>query len=77
MNAHVYAVSCHFDDCVADCAFDCVSLYRAAATGRCSGAPGAKPEIIACVSAHAAIDKACDLLGLKLVKVRGGGGWFK
>jgi glutamate/tyrosine decarboxylase-like PLP-dependent enzyme len=30
---------------------------------------GAKPEVIACVSAHAAIDKACDLLGLKLVKV--------
>ncbi len=28
-----------------------------------------QPEIIACVSAHAAIDKACDLMGIKLVKV--------
>eukprot|EP00658_Telonema_sp_P-2_P062001 TRINITY_DN5065_c0_g1_i4.p1 TRINITY_DN5065_c0_g1~~TRINITY_DN5065_c0_g1_i4.p1 ORF type:complete len:427 (+),score=125.71 TRINITY_DN5065_c0_g1_i4:141-1421(+) len=27
------------------------------------------PEIIACVTAHAAIDKACDLLGIKLVHV--------
>lgn len=27
------------------------------------------PEIIACVSAHAAIDKACDLMGIKLIKV--------
>ncbi|CAH0518350.1 unnamed protein product [Peronospora belbahrii] len=28
-----------------------------------------KPEIIACVTAHAAIDKACDVLGIKLIKV--------
>ncbi|KAF1334873.1 Sphingosine-1-phosphate lyase, partial [Globisporangium splendens] len=28
-----------------------------------------KPEIIACVTAHAAIDKACELLGIKLIKV--------
>lgn len=28
-----------------------------------------KPEIIACVTAHAAIDKACEILGIKLVKV--------
>ena len=28
-----------------------------------------QPEIIACTSAHAAIDKACDLMGIKLVKV--------
>lgn len=27
------------------------------------------PEIIACVTAHAAIDKACEILGIKLVKV--------
>ncbi|KAJ1446813.1 pyridoxal phosphate-dependent transferase [Pelagophyceae sp. CCMP2097] len=26
-------------------------------------------EVVACVTAHAAIDKACDLLGLRLVKV--------
>ncbi|KAG7393981.1 Sphingosine-1-phosphate lyase 1 [Phytophthora pseudosyringae] len=29
----------------------------------------AKPEIIACVTAHAAIDKACEVLGIKLIKV--------
>lgn len=28
-----------------------------------------KPEIIACVTAHAAIDKACEILGIKLIKV--------
>jgi glutamate/tyrosine decarboxylase-like PLP-dependent enzyme len=28
-----------------------------------------KPEIVACVSAHAAIDKACDLLGIRLIKI--------
>lgn len=28
-----------------------------------------KPNIIAAVTAHAAIDKACDLLGIKLIKV--------
>lgn len=28
-----------------------------------------EPEIIACVSAHAAIDKACGLLGIRLIKV--------
>lgn len=27
------------------------------------------PELIACTSAHAAVDKACDLLGIKLVQV--------
>lgn len=27
-------------------------------------------EIVACVTAHAAIDKACELLGIRLVKVR-------
>jgi sphinganine-1-phosphate aldolase len=27
------------------------------------------PELIACTSAHAAVDKACDLLGIKLVHV--------
>jgi sphinganine-1-phosphate aldolase len=27
------------------------------------------PEIVACVSAHAAVDKACSLLGIKLIKV--------
>ena len=30
---------------------------------------GNMPEIIACISAHAAIDKACELLGIKLIKV--------
>lgn len=29
----------------------------------------AYPEMIACTSAHAAVDKACDLLGIKLVQV--------
>ncbi|TYZ68937.1 hypothetical protein PybrP1_012199 [[Pythium] brassicae (nom. inval.)] len=28
-----------------------------------------QPEIIACVTAHAAIDKACEVLGIKLIKV--------
>lgn len=28
-----------------------------------------QPEIIACVTAHAAIDKACEILGIKLIKV--------
>jgi sphinganine-1-phosphate aldolase len=28
-----------------------------------------QPEVVACVSAHAAIDKACDILGIKLIKV--------
>ena len=28
-----------------------------------------KPEVIACVTAHAAIDKACELLGIHLVRV--------
>lgn len=28
-----------------------------------------KPEVLACVSAHAAVDKACDLMGLKLVQI--------
>ncbi|KAJ0408037.1 hypothetical protein P43SY_000241 [Pythium insidiosum] len=28
-----------------------------------------KPEIIACVTAHAAIDKACEILDIKLIKV--------
>jgi sphinganine-1-phosphate aldolase len=28
-----------------------------------------EPEIIACVSAHAAIDKACGLFGIRLIKV--------
>ncbi|KAG2805685.1 hypothetical protein JG687_00014377 [Phytophthora cactorum] len=28
-----------------------------------------KPEIIACVTAHAAIDKACEILGIRLIKV--------
>ena len=28
-----------------------------------------RPEIIACVSAHAAVDKACDMLGITLIKV--------
>ncbi|RHY16014.1 hypothetical protein DYB32_010689 [Aphanomyces invadans] len=28
-----------------------------------------KPEIIAAVTAHAAIDKACDMLGIRLIKV--------
>ncbi|RLN36692.1 hypothetical protein BBJ28_00014216 [Nothophytophthora sp. Chile5] len=28
-----------------------------------------KPEIVACVTAHAAIDKACEILGIKLIKV--------
>ena len=28
-----------------------------------------QPEVVACVSAHAAIDKACDLLGIRLIKV--------
>ncbi|DBA04060.1 TPA: hypothetical protein N0F65_009407 [Lagenidium giganteum] len=28
-----------------------------------------EPEIIACVTAHAAIDKACEILGIKLIKV--------
>lgn len=27
------------------------------------------PEIVACVSAHAAVDKACEMLGVKLIKV--------
>ncbi|ETI48162.1 hypothetical protein L914_07527 [Phytophthora nicotianae] len=27
------------------------------------------PEIIACVTAHAAIDKACEILGIRLIKV--------
>ena len=27
------------------------------------------PEVVACVTAHASIDKACDLLGIRLVKV--------
>jgi sphinganine-1-phosphate aldolase len=38
---------------------------RAKAEGRCLG----RPEIIGCTSAHAALDKACDLMGIKLVKV--------
>lgn len=28
-----------------------------------------RPEIIACVTAHAAIDKACEVLGIRLIKV--------
>jgi sphinganine-1-phosphate aldolase len=28
-----------------------------------------KPEIVACVTAHAAINKACEILGIKLIKV--------
>jgi len=28
-----------------------------------------EPEMIACVSAHAAVDKACEMLGVKLIKV--------
>mmetsp|Transcript_31855 Transcript_31855/g.71703 ORF Transcript_31855/g.71703 Transcript_31855/m.71703 type:complete len:360 (+) Transcript_31855:219-1298(+) len=28
-----------------------------------------RPEMVACVTAHAAIDKACDLMGLRLVKL--------
>ena len=28
-----------------------------------------RPEVICCVTAHAAIDKACDLLSIKLIKV--------
>lgn len=28
-----------------------------------------KPEVLACISAHAAVDKACDLMGLKLVQI--------
>jgi len=27
------------------------------------------PEMVACVSAHAAVDKACEMLGVKLIKV--------
>jgi sphinganine-1-phosphate aldolase len=27
------------------------------------------PEIVACTSAHAAIDKACELMGIRLVKI--------
>ena len=27
------------------------------------------PELIACISAHAAVDKACDLLGIRLIKI--------
>lgn len=27
------------------------------------------PELVCCVSAHAAVDKACDLLGIRLIKV--------
>jgi glutamate/tyrosine decarboxylase-like PLP-dependent enzyme len=27
------------------------------------------PEIVACTSAHAAIDKACNLMGIRLIKV--------
>lgn len=27
------------------------------------------PELIACITAHAAVDKACDLMGIKLIKV--------
>lgn len=27
------------------------------------------PEMIACVSAHAAVDKGCEILGIKLIKV--------
>jgi glutamate/tyrosine decarboxylase-like PLP-dependent enzyme len=38
---------------------------RAIDLGLCTGTP----EIIACVQAHAAIDKACDLMGIKLVKI--------
>lgn len=30
-----------------------------------------EPEIVACVSAHAAIDKACNLMGIRLIKVLG------
>lgn len=30
---------------------------------------GERAEVVACVSAHAAVDKACDIMGLKLVKV--------
>ena len=29
----------------------------------------AYPEMVACTSAHAAVDKACDLLGIKQVQV--------
>lgn len=28
-----------------------------------------QPEIVACVSAHASIDKACDLMGIRLIKI--------
>ena len=28
-----------------------------------------EPEIVACVSAHASIDKACDMMGIRLVKI--------
>lgn len=28
-----------------------------------------EPEIVACVSAHASIDKACHLMGIRLIKV--------
>lgn len=28
-----------------------------------------EPEMIACISAHAAVDKACEMLGIKLLKV--------
>ena len=27
------------------------------------------PEMVACITAHAAVDKACDLMGIKLIKV--------
>lgn len=29
-----------------------------------------RPEIVCCVTAHAAIDKACEMLGIRLIKVR-------
>eukprot|EP00615_Pteridomonas_danica_P010233 CAMPEP_0114358378 /NCGR_PEP_ID=MMETSP0101-20121206/22260_1 /TAXON_ID=38822 ORGANISM="Pteridomonas danica, Strain PT" /NCGR_SAMPLE_ID=MMETSP0101 /ASSEMBLY_ACC=CAM_ASM_000211 /LENGTH=626 /DNA_ID=CAMNT_0001501467 /DNA_START=15 /DNA_END=1895 /DNA_ORIENTATION=+ len=38
---------------------------RALDLGLCAGTP----EIIACVHAHAAIDKACDLMGINLIKI--------
>lgn len=28
------------------------------------------PEMVACITAHAAVDKACDMMGIKLIKVR-------
>lgn len=36
---------------------------------RGGGGRGGKPEVIACISAHAAVDKACDIMGLKLVQI--------